>query len=290
MDTAIVTGTSTGIGFATALRLAREGCRVYATVRSESSGAALAEAAAGLPLSLLILDVDDDASVATGIASVIQAEGSVDILVNNAGVAYGDSIERTPLDSFQSVMNTNAWGTLRCIQAVLPTMREQRKGCIVNVTSIAGRVAVPGQGAYAASKWAAEAMSEILAAEAAPFGIRVAIVEPGVVVTPIFDKAFERPLDTESPYFEWTFRTARFLLAGLANESTSEETADVIWHAISTDAPTLRYRVGHDAETFAATRPSLTDEEWITGLTMVDDAQWRTNMKAWGATDVPAAG
>jgi NAD(P)-dependent dehydrogenase (short-subunit alcohol dehydrogenase family) len=290
MKTAIVTGTSTGIGYATALRIAREGCRVYATVRSEASGAALAEAAGNLPLSLLVLDVDDDASVANGIASVLAAEGRVDILVNNAGVAIGDSIERTPLDTFQSVMNTNAWGTLRCIQAVLPAMREQRSGCIVNVTSIAGRVAAPGQGAYAASKWAAEAISEILATETAPFGIRVAIVEPGVVVTPIFDKAMERPLDTESPYFEWTFRTSRLLLAGLATGSTPEQTADVIWQAISTDSPTLRYRVGRDAEALAAARPSLTDEEWIAGTTMVDDAQWRTNMKEWAATDVPAAG
>ena len=290
MKTAIVTGTSTGIGYATALRLAREGCRVYATVRSETSGAALVEAAAGLPLSLLVLDVDDDASVAKGIASVLAAEGGVDILVNNAGVAIGDSIESTPLDTFQSVMNTNAWGTLRCIQAVLPTMREQRSGCIVNVTSIAGRVATLGQGAYAASKWAAEAISEILAAETAPFGIRVAIIEPGVVVTPIFDKAMERPLDTESPYFEWTFRTSRLLLAGLADGSTPEQTADVIWQAISTDSPTLRYRVGADAEALAEHRPSLTDEEWIAGTTLVDDEQWRANMKLWAATDVPAGG
>ena len=119
MQTAIVTGTSTGIGFATALRLAREGCHVHATVRSEASGAALREAAGDLPVSLLVLDVDDDASVANGIASVIAAEGGVDILVNNAGVSSLVSVEGTPLEQFQSVMNTNTWGGLRCIQAVL---------------------------------------------------------------------------------------------------------------------------------------------------------------------------
>src|SRR4051812_8022267 len=140
MQTAIVTGTSTGIGFATAMRLAREGCRVYATVRSEASGAALIEAAGHLPLSLLVLDVDDDASVADGISRAIGADG-VDILVNNAGVSALDAIEGMALDVFQSVMNTNCWGGLRCIQAVLPTMREQRSGCIVNLTSIAGRIA-----------------------------------------------------------------------------------------------------------------------------------------------------
>jgi NAD(P)-dependent dehydrogenase (short-subunit alcohol dehydrogenase family) len=287
MQIAIVTGCSTGIGHATALRLAREGCRVYATVRSESSGAALVEAAGDLALSLLVLDVDDDASVATGIGSILGAEGRVDILVNNAGVAFGGDIEATSVETFQSIMNTNTWGTLRCIQAVLPTMREQRSGCIVNITSIAGRVAVPGQGAYAASKWAAEAISEILAAETAPFGIRVAIVEPGVVATPIFDKAFERPIDMESPYFAITFRTSRFLLAGLADASTPEDTASVVWNAINSDSPILRHTVGADAASFAARRRILRDEEWVAGLSTPDDDAWRAHMLEWGATEVP---
>ncbi len=290
MQTAIVTGSSTGIGFATALRLAREGCRVYATVRSEASGAALTDAAGALPLSLLVLDVDDDTSVADGIASVIATEGRVDILVNNAGIAIGNAVEGTPLETFQAVMNTNMWGTLRCIQAVLPTMREQRGGCIVNVTSIAGRVALPGQGAYSASKWAAEALSETLAAETAPFGVRVAIVEPGVVITPIFDKAAERPLDTTSPYFEWTMRTGRLLLAGLVDPSTSDQTAEVIWRAITTDTPVLRYRVGRDAETVAVARYTTPDEVWIAGLIVDDDAKWRANMQAWCGTHVPPLG
>jgi len=287
MQIAIVTGCSTGIGFATALRLAREGCRVYATVRSEASGANLLEAAGDLALSLLIVDVDDDASVADGIASVIAAEGRVDILVNNAGVAFGGDIEATSIEEFQSIMNTNAWGTLRCIQAVLPTMRNQASGCIVNVTSIAGRIAAAGQGAYAASKFATEAMSEELATEVAPFGIRVAIIEPGVVVTPIFDKAMERPIDMESPYFTITFRTSRLLMAGLANPSTPDDVADAIWHAVTTDAPVLRYPVGIDAATLATQRAATSDEAWIEGLSTPDDAAWRALMVEWAATEVP---
>ena len=290
MQTAIVTGTSTGIGFATALRLAKEGCRVHATVRSEASGAALLAAAGDLPLSLLVLDVDDDASVSNAIASVIASEGPVDILVNNAGVSSLVSVEGMPLAQFQSVMNTNAWGGLRCIQAVLPAMRERGSGCIVNLTSIAGRVAAPGQGAYAASKWAMEAISEVLAAEAAPFGIRVAIVEPGVVLTPLVDKGVQAGLDMKSPYLESILRTGRLLMAGVADPASADDVADVIWHAITTDTPVLRYRVGRDAEALAANRPALTDEEWIAGLTMVDDEQWRANMSAWGATDVPGMG
>ncbi len=287
MQIAIVTGSSTGIGFATALRLAREGWKVYATVRSEASGGALVAAAGALPVSLLIVDVDSDESVAKGFASVIDAEGRIDVLVNNAGVAFGADVEATPMDTFQSVMNTNAWGTLRGIQAVLPTMREQRSGCIVNVTSVAGQVAVAGHGAYAASKWATEAMSETLASEVAQFGIRVAIIEPGVVITPIFDKAMETPPDVNSPYFDVTFRTSRFMLAGLANPSTPDETADTIWNAISTNTPKLRYTVGTDAATLMIERAKLTDEEWIAGLSDPDDAAWRANMLKWGATEVP---
>lgn len=167
MPVAIVTGSSTGIGFATALRLAREGHIVYATVRSEASGAALAEAAGDLPVRLVVLDVDSDESVAAGIAGVMAVEGHVDVLVNNAGVSGGRDIESTPLAQFQSVMNTNAWGLLRCTHAVLPSMRERRSGCIVNVTSLAGRIASPGMGAYSASKWAAEATHRACATRSA---------------------------------------------------------------------------------------------------------------------------
>ncbi len=287
MQIAIVTGCSTGIGYATALRLAQEGCRVYATVRSESSGAPLLDAAGHLPLSLLVVEVDDDESVARAFASVIGAEGRVDILVNNAGVVEGADIETTSLAVFQSMMNINTWGALRGIHAVLPTMREQRSGCIVNVTSIAGRIASPGQGAYAASKWAAEAISEVLAAEVAPFGIRVAVIEPGVVATAMVDKSMQQPIDFESPYFPVTFRTSRFLLAGLADASAPADVAATIWGAITTDTPTLRYTVGADAAALATHRPTITDDAWIAGLSDPDDDAWRATMHTWGGTEVP---
>jgi NAD(P)-dependent dehydrogenase (short-subunit alcohol dehydrogenase family) len=287
MQIAIVTGSSTGIGHATALRLAREGCRVYATVRSEASGAALLEAAGDLALSLLVVDVDHDASVTAGIGSVLAAEGRVDILVNNAGVMSSGDVETMPLATFQSMMNTNTWGTLRCIQAVLPFMRAQGAGTIVNVTSIAGRVATPGQGAYAASKWAAEALSEVLAAEVAPFGIRVAIVEPGVVVTAMVDKAMHQPIDTDSPYFPFTFRTSRFLLAGLADPSSPDDVAEAVWHAVTTDEPRLRRPVGADARALAEHRPTVDDETWVATLGGSDDDEWRARMAEWGAIEVP---
>jgi NAD(P)-dependent dehydrogenase (short-subunit alcohol dehydrogenase family) len=287
MQIAIVTGCSTGIGYATALRLAAAGCRVYATVRSEASGSALLDAAGDLPLSLLVVEVDDDESVARAFASVIEAEGRVDILVNNAGVVEGSDIETTSLAVFQAMMNINTWGALRGIHAVLPTMRAQRSGCIVNVTSIAGRVACAGQGAYAASKWAAEAISEVLATEVAPFGIRVAVIEPGVVATAMVDKSMQQPIDFESPYFPITFRTSRFLLAGLGAASAPVDVADTIWGAITTDTPTLRYTVGADAAALATHRPAIADDAWIAGLSNPDDDAWRADMLTWGGTDVP---
>jgi len=290
MPTAIVTGCSTGIGFATALRLAREGCRVHASVRSEASGAALAEAAGDLPVALLVLDVDDDESVAGAVGSVIAAEGGIDILVNNAGVGSLAAIEDTPMELFASVMNTNAWGTVRCTQAVLPTMRAQRGGCIVNVTSIVGRVALGGQAAYSASKWATEGFSEALAVEVAPFGIRVAIVEPGVVATPIYAKSAESPPDFGSPYAEATMRTARYLMAGLGDPATPDDIAATVWHAISTDQPTLRHPAGRDAQAIAARRPGISDEDWIAALATPDDDEWRAGIREWTGTDVPPLG
>lgn len=289
MRIAIVTGSSTGIGFASALRLAREGYTVHATVRSEASGAGLLDAAGDLPVKLLVLDVDSNESVEAGIGAVIASEGRVDVLVNNAGVSAGAAVEETPLADFQSVMNTNVWGIVRCTQAVLPVMREQRSGCIVNVTSLAGRASAPGMAAYSASKWAAEAITEALAAEVAAFGIRVAAIEPGVVATPIFDKAMERPIDFESPYLPVTFRTSRLLMAGLSTHAaTPDETAAVIWEAISTETPRLRYTVGVDAATFIATRHDISDEELLAALTSPDEAFWQDRMLAWYATDIPA--
>ncbi len=275
MTVSVVTGASTGIGFATALHLARQGHRVHASVRSLASGAALAAAADGLDLSLMVMDVDDDASVADAFAPIVRDTG-VDVLVNNAGIAAGHAIEDTPLSDFQRSMNTNAWGMLRCIQAVLPSMRTRGSGHIVNVTSVAGQLASAGHGAYAMSKWAAEALTEVLAAEVMPFGIRVAAIEPGVILTPIFEKGV--PEDPTTPYVGGR-RLGEFFMNSLTNSPASPEiVAAAIWHAITTDEPKLRYLVGADAERLGAYRRSITNEEWITRQADPDDAAWRAWM------------
>src|SRR5207245_4927603 len=152
-----------------------------------------------LKIAPLTLDVDDDASVRRGVQEVIARSGRIDALVNNAGIGGGGPIEDVPIEFAKSMFETNYFGTIRMIQAVLPGMRERRSGAIVNVSSIAGRLAIAGHGHYSAVKHALEAASEALAQEVLAFGIRVAVVEPGVVVTPIFSKA-RRFADPTSPY------------------------------------------------------------------------------------------
>ncbi len=208
----------------------------------------------------------------------VVGDTGVDVLVNNAGIAAGHAIEDTPLADFQRSMNTNTWGMLRCTQAVLSSMRSRGSGHIVNVTSVAGQVASAGHGAYAMSKWAAEALTEVLAAEAMPFGIRVAAIEPGVILTPIFEKAMGDPENPATPYVGGR-RLGEFFMNSLMNSPASPEiVAEAIWHAITTDNPKLRYLVGADAERLGAYRRSITDEEWIARQADPDDSAWRSWM------------
>ena len=270
MTVSVVTGSSTGIGCATALRLAGLGHTVFGTVRSEASGAALLEAAGDLDVRLLVMDVDEDQSVADALGGL-----DVDVLVNNAGITAGHCVEETSMEVFQRVMNTNAWGTLRGIHAVLPSMRERGSGRIVNVTSTAGRIGNPTQGAYCMSKWAQEALTETLAAEVAPFGIKVSAVEPGVIVTPIFEKAMSDLASPDSPYADANQRIGEWFLqslltgAGLAPEAV----ADVIAECVTADQPKVRYLVGPDAESFTAEFERDVDA-WVATGNLDNDGWW----------------
>ncbi len=181
MATVLITGSSTGLGLATAVALARAGHDVYATMRNPERSPELQTIARkeSLPISILRLDVDRDESVVQAVRQVLAERGHVDVLVNNAGILAFGAVEDLPLDVFRQAMETNYFGALRCIQAVLPSMRERRSGCIVNVTSIGGRITMGAHGCYTATKFALEALSEALAQEVKAFNIRVAIVEPG---------------------------------------------------------------------------------------------------------------
>ena len=273
MAIALITGTSSGIGLATAVSLARRGHKVIATMRNLQGATELQKivSAEQLPITMAELDVNDDASVERSIGRVLAENGKIDVLVNNAGLGMGGSVEELPLDVFREVMETNYFGPLRCIKAVLPSMREHRHGCIINVTSISGRIVLPPQAAYAASKWAFEALSECLAQEMRAFNVRVAIVEPGVIATPIFGKA--RPLPTDSPYPHARRQRALFA-ASLAQPTSPYVVGEKIGQIVDSDSWQLRYPVGPDAEPFLAWRASKTDEE-IVRLGGVSDEEYK---------------
>ena len=233
--------------FATAVALARAGHTVVATMRNLERGAKIRKIAAEerLPVHLAALDVDDDASVREAFAKVAVARhGPIDVLVNNAGVPGGGAVEETPLDEFRRVMETNFFGGLRCIKAVVASMRERRRGTIVNVTSIAGRTASAPMASYAASKWAFEALSECLAQEMRAFNVRVAVVEPGVIATPIFRKGAALLPDSPYPHAR---RLGAMFAAALAKPTPPSLVAELIRDIVDGDSWQLRYPAGPDA-------------------------------------------
>lgn len=221
------------------------------------------------------IDVDQDQSVAEGVAQA----GQIDVLVNNAGIGGGGPVELRPVAKAKQTFETNYFGAVRMIQAVLPAMRERGGGTIVNVTSIAGRVAFATHGHYAASKFALDALSEILAAEVRPFGIRVAIVEPGVVLTPIFSKHSGQA--TKQTVYDMPYRRLqRSFQKQLQNPTMPDVVAAAIEHAITTDQPRLRYLVGEDARVLAAGRGRMSDEAWVSTQAIQDDEEFFDRMKA----------
>jgi NAD(P)-dependent dehydrogenase (short-subunit alcohol dehydrogenase family) len=271
-DVAVVTGANSGIGRAIALHLAAQGLSVYGTVRSLDRAAKLQgmAAEAGVEVNLVELDVADSASVEAGLARVLDEAGRVDVLVNNAGVGGNGVVEEVAIEGFADVMNVNLYGALRCLKVVLPGMRERRRGTIVNVTSVAGRFGAIGQAPYVASKWAFEGVSEELAQELAAFGIRVAIIEPGITKSAIFAKNIDTT-PAGSDYEPHLRRMFQFYAAGHAHATDAFEVAKVVHHAITTDAPALRYQVSWGGPEILGRRPHISDEEWVALGTIEDD-------------------
>jgi NAD(P)-dependent dehydrogenase (short-subunit alcohol dehydrogenase family) len=265
MEIAVVTGTSTGIGLTTALHLARNGYRVFAGMRDVRKGAELRDAAAAekRPVEVIQLDVTDAASTAAAFATVAAA-GAVDVLVNNAGIGGASPLELTPEDEHRRMFETNYFGAVRCIQAVLPSMRERRRGAIVNITSMAGRWATPNQIPYSASKWALECLGEALAHEVRRFGIRVVNIEPGVIMTKIFENSSEATrYDKTSPYQSIMRRNGKLFAAGFRAAAQPELVAAAILESIRTPDYRLRWPVGDDAVGFVHGRPKISDEDWV---------------------------
>ena len=263
MSVIIITGASTGIGQAAALHLGRQGHQVYAGVRSPGNVAELdaAIAADSLPVFVTQLDITDQASVDAAVARVMEEQGRIDVLVNNGGIGAGGPVEELSLEVVRELFETNYIGTTRIIQAVAPHMREQRAGVIVTVTSSAAKIVAGTHAHYSATKWAMECMSEALAIEMAEFNVRVALVQPGVTVTPMWGKGEPPPPD--SPYAASTARLGRLFEFGFQNPAMPEDVAAVIEEAITSKNPRFRYPVGEEAIEMMAARERVGEEEWM---------------------------
>jgi len=273
MPNVLVTGTSTGIGFATALELGRAGHTVYATMRNPGRAPQLGETVAKekLPVKVMVMDVDSDSSVAGAVKGIYAQGGQVDVLVNNAGIGTFGAVEELPLDAFRAIMETNYFGALRCIQAVLPEMRERKNGCIINVSSVSGRAANSPLAAYTASKHALEAMSEALAQEVKPFNIRVAIVEPGIIDTPMARRS-EMPLDGTK--YRQVRRYAELFRASFESGTPRPPSlvAEAIRDIIEGGTWQLRHPVGPGSAAAIGVRKAMSDEEWVERGALEDDA------------------
>jgi NAD(P)-dependent dehydrogenase (short-subunit alcohol dehydrogenase family) len=261
MSSVLITGCSKGIGLETALAFARAGHQVYATMRNPSQSPALAQTAAreNLPITVSTMDVDSDESVSNAMAA-IQKNGPIDVLVNNAGIEGVGPVEELPLANFRAIMETNYFGALRCIQAVVPEMRERKSGCIINISSVAGRICNPPLTSYCASKWALEALSEGLAGELKTFNVRVAIVEPGIIDTAMAQRIGDPA--SGSPYGQ----TARFSVLfskSLENPVPPSLVAEKILEVADSGTWQLRHPVGPDAVGFLEWRKGMSDEDWI---------------------------
>ncbi|MEP7367562.1 MAG: SDR family oxidoreductase [Acidobacteriota bacterium] len=277
MRTILITGCSSGIGLATARHFAAKGWKVFAGARTPDTAVDLQKAADESGISIVQVDVTIDESVRACVATTLAAAGHIDVLVNNAGIGGGGPVELASLERGHRTFETNYFGAIRMMQAVLPSMRERRGGAIVNVTSLAGRVALAGHGHYAASKWALEAASECLASEVKPFGIRVATIEPGVVLTPIFSKS-PTPLTEYGAYQAPVRRLWALFGKQLEQPTQPSDVAAAIEHAVETDQPKLRYLVGMDAKAVMAGRAKLTDEEWVAAQGLAGDEEYFAEM------------
>ena len=283
MDIALVTGTSTGIGLTTSLHLARNGYRVFAGMRNLAKAEALQQAASeeSLELDIIQLDICDPNSV-TRAFDQVKETGPVDLLVNNAGIGGASPLELTPEAEHKQMFETNYFGAVRCIQAVLPSMRERQTGCIVNVTSAVGLQATPNQIAYSASKWALECLGEALAHEVYRFGVRVVNVEPGVIMTNIFENSAEQTrYDKTSPYQPIMRRNGKVFAAGFKRGVPPELVAETILEAVTTENYKLRWPVGPDAVGMMAARQKLPAEEWVSMGADLSDAEYNSKFEEY---------
>jgi NAD(P)-dependent dehydrogenase (short-subunit alcohol dehydrogenase family) len=266
-NVALVTGSSSGIGFETALLLSKSGFHTYASMRNLEKSKNITEIASTekLPLQVVQLDVNDDRSVKDAIDKIVAEKERIDVLVNNAGYGLFGSLEDISIEEIKAQFETNFFGVIRVTQQVLPVMRKQKSGTIVNVSSVGGRIGVPILSAYQSTKFALEGLSESMLYELEPFRIRVVIIEPGFIRTNIINSSTsaKKALDPKSPYFSLMQKVENHFKSMMENESSPpEEVAKVILQAATSENPQLRYTVGDDADTIIQARMNMPDKEF----------------------------
>jgi NAD(P)-dependent dehydrogenase (short-subunit alcohol dehydrogenase family) len=262
----LITGCSSGIGQATAELLAGQGWNVYATARRPETLADLADKGC----TTLALDVTDEASMSAAVQTVVDAEGAVGILINNAGYSQSGAVESIPIDQVRRQFETNVFGLLRMCQLVLPAMRDQHWGRIVNLSSMGGRLTFPGGGIYHASKYAVEALSDALRFEVRGFGVEVIVIEPGLFVTNFGETASGSVQDAGAgagPYGDFN-RTVADRIEGAYKGPLSkfgggpEAVAKTIAGALTAERPKTRYPVTASARLMMGQRRLMPDRAW----------------------------
>jgi NAD(P)-dependent dehydrogenase (short-subunit alcohol dehydrogenase family) len=269
-NVALVTGSSSGIGFETALLLARNGFKTYASMRDLKKSKDITQIAnkEKLPLQVVQLDVIDHKSIREAIDKVVEENKRIDVLVNNAGYGLLGALEDLSIEEIKAQFETNFFGAIRVTQQVLPVMRKQKSGgTIVNISSVGGRMGIPSLSAYHSTKFALEGLSESISYELEPFGIRVVLIEPGFIRTNIMNSSIiaKKAQDPSSPYFSLTQQLEKSFKSAMENTSESsppEEVAKVVLQAVTSDSPKLRYAVGNDAASLIQAKTTMSDTEF----------------------------
>jgi short-subunit dehydrogenase len=265
---AAVTGSSSGTGFETSLILARNGFHTYATMRKLEGEKTkpLTEVVKNenLPLQVIGLDVNNDKSVADAINTIVDERKRIDVLVNNTGYALGGTLEDSSMDEIKAQFETNFFGAVRATKAVLPVMRRQGAGKIVNITSMGGRISIPLSSSYHGSKFALEGLSESIQYELEPFGVKVILIEPGAVGSNFWRniKIARSSSDSNSPYSQFGNKILKAYKEMEQNTISPSVVAKTILDAVTSDNPQLRYVVGEGAAKTIEARKNMPDKDF----------------------------
>lgn len=265
---AIVTGSSSGIGLETSLMLAENGFNVYATMRDLSKSEKILKMADNKKLQIEVgqLDVTSEQSVENAISAIVESEGQIDVLVNNAGYGLMGPAEELTIDELREQFETNLFGVLRTTKKVLPVMRKNQQGTIINMSSIVGKIGIPTMSGYVSSKFALEGLMESMRYELEPFGIKVVLIEPGVIKTNFLNSSVfaKKALKETSPYRTLIQKVGEGFSARFENGALPIEVAKAILQAATSTKPDIRYSVGNDATSLLDARRKMSDADFET--------------------------